>query len=136
MDKPNIKGFTCGSFDLFHAGHVAMLAECKMHCDYLIVGIQTDPTIDRKNKNKPIQSLIERQIQVQGCRYVDKTIVYETEKDLELLLSLLDINIRFLGADWEYEGITGQDICENRKIQLYYNSRNHGLSTSELRKRL
>jgi len=129
-------GFTCGSFDLFHAGHVAMVAECKMHCDYLIVGIQTDPTIDRKNKNKPIQSIIERQVQVQACRYVDKTIVYDTEKDLIFLLSLLDVNIRFLGVDWEYEDYTGKDICEQRGIQIYFNSRYHHLSTTDLRKRL
>ena len=136
MDKPNIKGFTCGSFDLFHAGHVAMLAECKKHCDYLIVGIQTNPHIDRKEKNKPVQSIIERQVQVKACKYVDETIVYETEKDLLLLLSLLDINIRFIGQDWKSGNITGGDICERRKIHIHYNTRYHNLSTSELRKRI
>jgi glycerol-3-phosphate cytidylyltransferase len=132
----NKVGFTAGSFDLFHAGHVAMLAECKKHCDYLIVAIQTNPQIDRKNKNKPVQNLIERQIAVQGCRYVDRTIVYETEADLEFLLQLLSIDIRFIGQDWSGEDFTGKDWCEDNGVELYYTYRGHGLSTSELRHRI
>jgi glycerol-3-phosphate cytidylyltransferase len=129
-------GFTCGTFDLFHAGHVLMLKECKNVCDYLIVGIQTDPSIDRPEKNKPIQSIVERQIQVLGCRYVDEIIVYETEKDLETILSALDINIRILGADYKTKKITGVEICEKRDIKMYFNKRDHGFSSTRLRERI
>ena len=124
-------GFTCSTFDLFHAGHVSMLEEAKKQCDHLIVGIQTDPTIDRPEKNKPIQSLIERQIQVRGCKFVDETIVYETEADLILLLQTLPIDVRILGSEYKDKQYTGKGI-----VTAYYNKREHSFSSSELRSRL
>lgn len=126
-------GFTCSTFDLFHAGHVLMLKEAKQHCDWLIVGLQTDPTIDRPDtKNKPIQSVYERQIQLQGCRYVDEIIVYETEKDLKDMLLSLPINIRIIGDEYMGKQFTGHDL----EIEMYYNSRKHSFSTTELRHRV
>tara|TARA_Y100000389_G_scaffold204486_1_gene257329 strand:+ start:7434 stop:7820 length:387 start_codon:yes stop_codon:yes gene_type:complete len=124
-------GFTCSTFDLFHAGHVSMLEEAKKQCDHLIVGIQTDPTIDRPEKNKPIQSLIERQIQVRGCKFVDETIVYETEDDLIILLQTLPIDVRILGNEYQHKSYTGKGI-----VNAYYNRRDHKFSSSELRSRL
>ena len=105
-------GFTCSCFDLFHAGHVAMLEEAKQHCDHLIVGLQVDPSKDRDDKNKPVQSLIERQIQLRGCKFVDEIIVYKTEKDLKTILKTLPINIRFLGSEYVIESFTGRGICK------------------------
>jgi glycerol-3-phosphate cytidylyltransferase len=126
-------GFTCSTFDLFHAGHVLMLKEAKQHCDWLIVGLQTDPTIDRPDtKNKPIQSVYERQVQLQGCRYVDEIIVYETEKDLKDMLLSLPINIRIIGDEYMGKQFTGHDL----EIEMYYNSRKHSFSTTELRHRV
>ena len=129
-------GFTCGVFDLFHAGHVLMLQDCRKFCEYLLVGIQTDPSIDRPDKNKPAQSIIERQIQVNGCRHVNATIVYETEKDLEEILSSLDINVRIVGEDHKNGFMTGAEICKKRGIEIIYNKRDHGYSTSSLRERI
>jgi glycerol-3-phosphate cytidylyltransferase len=135
--RKNMKiGFTCGTFDLMHIGHILMFKECKSVCDYLIVGIQTDPTIDRPKKNKPIQSIVERQVQVKACRYVDEVIVYETEKDLEDILSSFDINIRILGIDHKDGFMTGKEICERRGIEMYYNKRDHNFSTTNLRERI
>lgn len=134
-----IMGFTCGAFDLLHAGHVAMLKECKEHCEYLIVGLQTDPTIDRPtSKNKPIQTVYERYLQLKGCEYVDEIIPYDTERDLENLLCIEDIGIRFLGEEYNnlnFEA-TGQRICEERNIQIFFTSRKHTFSSSELRDRI
>lgn len=124
-------GFTCSTFDLFHAGHVAMLEEAKKQCDYLIVGIQTDPTIDRPEKNKPIQTLIERQIQVRSCKFVDETIVYATENDLIILLKTLPIDVRILGVEYKDKDYTGKGI-----VNAYYNKRSHSFSSSELRQRM
>ena len=133
-------GFTAGAFDLFHAGHVAMMQEAKTVCDYLIVGIQTDPTIDRPNKNKPVQSIVERQIQVKACKYVDETIVYRTEADLLDLLSILPIDIRIKGEDHKDNPVTNTKertaICKIRGIKVYYTERKHRFSTTELRKRI
>lgn len=130
------KGFTCSTFDMLHAGHILMLKEIREQCDYLIVGIQTDPTIDRpKSKNKPIQSIVERCIQIQAVKYVDEVIVYTTEQDLEDLLRLLPINIRFLGEEYRNKPFTGKTICVDRGIQIHYNTRSHNFSTSELRDR-
>lgn len=131
-------GFTCGAFDLFHAGHVVMLQEAKSVCDYLIVGIQTNPAIDRPEKNKPVQSIVERQIQVGACRYVDETIVYETEKDLLDLLTILKIDIRIVGPDHANKPNPSprDEICHRRGIEIYYNRRDHGFSTTELRERI
>ena len=125
-------GFTCGSFDLLHAGHVLMLREAKSVCDYLIVGLQTDPSIDREGKNKPIQSLEEREIQLSAVKYVDEIIVYDTEEDLYGLLQKVKPDIRILGADHENKKFTGHDL----KIDVYFNSRNHNWSSSDLRKRI
>jgi len=129
-------GFSCSCFDLLHAGHVVMLEEAKKHCSYLIVGLQTDPALDRPEKNKPIQSLLERQLQLRACKYVDEIIVYETENDLETLLMTLPIDIRFIGQEYVNKDYTGKGICQSRGIEIFYNSRLHKFSSSELRKRI
>jgi glycerol-3-phosphate cytidylyltransferase len=131
-----MRGFTCGTFDLFHAGHVLMLKEAREQCDYLIVGLQTDPSVNRASKNKPLQSVLERQTVLEACRYVDEVIVYDTEKDLENLLATLDIDIRILGSDHIEGYITGREICDRRGIQFYFNKREHNYSTSKLRERI
>lgn len=129
-------GFTCSTFDLLHAGHILMLAECKTVCDYLIVGLQSDPTIDRPDiKNKPVQSVVERYVQLSAVKFVDEIVVYETEKDLEDLLMFLPISIRICGEEYKDKSLTGREICENRGIKTYYNSRTHRFSSSELRNR-
>jgi glycerol-3-phosphate cytidylyltransferase len=125
-------GFTCGTFDLFHAGHVVMLREAKQNCDYLIVGIQMDPSIDRPTKNKPVQSIIERQIQVKGCRYVDETIVYTTEEELNILLKTLPIDVRILGEEYRYIEYTGKEL----QTCVVYNKRQHTFSSTALRDRV
>ena len=130
-------GVVFSSFDLFHAGHVAMLAEAKNHCDYLIAALQTDPTIDRPDsKNPPIQTIVERQIQVSTNRNVDEVVVYQTEKDLEDLLLILPIDVRILGVEYKDKEFTGKDICLKRGIEIVYNGRDHSFSSSSLRKRV
>jgi glycerol-3-phosphate cytidylyltransferase len=130
-------GITFSTFDLLHAGHIAMLAEAKNHCDYLIAGLQTDPTIDRPDsKNPPVQSIVERQIQLAATRYVDETVVYQTEKDLEDILLTLPIDVRILGVEYEHKEFTGRDICYERAIELVFNKRDHSFSSSNLRKRV
>lgn len=130
-------GITFSTFDLLHAGHIAMLAEAKNHCDYLIAGLQTDPTIDRPDsKNPPVQSIVERQIQLAATRYVDETVVYQTEKDLEDILLTLPIDVRILGVEYEQKDFTGRDICYDRGIELIFNQRDHSFSSSNLRKRV
>lgn len=130
-------GITFSAWDLLHAGHIAMLAEAKSHCDYLIAGLQTDPTIDRPtNKNKPVQSIVERQIQLAATRYVDEIVVYETEKDLEDILLTLPIDVRILGVEYADKEFTGKKICESRNIEIIYNRRDHSFSSSSLRKRV
>jgi glycerol-3-phosphate cytidylyltransferase len=130
-------GFTCSSFDLLHAGHLLMLEDAKQQCDYLIVGLQTDPTIDRPDtKNKPVQSLIERQIQLLSCSFVDKIWVYQTEKELEELLSFMTLHVRIIGEEYKDRDFTGKNICFNRGIDIYYNKREHNFSTTELRNRI
>ena len=129
-------GFVCSAFDLFHAGHVLMLAEAKKQCDYLIVGLQNDPTVDRTSKNKPVQSIVERQLQLNGCRYIDEVWIYNTEKDLEDLLWTLPIDVRILGAEYKDNEFTGKEICHKRNIDLYFNSRDHNFSSSGLRKQV
>ena len=126
-------GFTCSCFDLFHAGHIMMLKEAKAKCDYLIVGLQTDPTIDRPEKNKPIQSVVERFIQLESCKYVDEVVVYATEKDLLDILYTYPIDIRFVGEEYKDKDFTGKDLDH---IEMYYNSRRHSFSTTELRQRV
>jgi glycerol-3-phosphate cytidylyltransferase len=130
-------GFTCSTFDLLHAGHITMLEEAKHHCEFLIVGLQSDPTIDRPGeKNKPVQSLIERQIQLSAVKYIDEIIVYNTEQDLEDMLLTLPINIRILGEEYRDKPFTGKDICEKRGIELFFNGRDHSFSSTSLRKRV
>ena len=129
-------GFTCSTFDLLHAGHILMLAEAKTKCDHLIVAVQTDPTIDRPDtKNKPVQSIVERFVQLSAVKYVDDIIVYQTERDLEDMLMILPITVRIVGEEYKDKHLTGRDICEQRGIEIYYNSRTHRFSSSELRQR-
>jgi glycerol-3-phosphate cytidylyltransferase len=130
-------GVTFSTFDMLHAGHIAMLSEAKNHCDYLIAGLQTDPTIDRPDtKNKPIQSIVERQIQLAACRYVDEVVVYQTEQDLIDLLLILPLDVRVLGVEYEHEEFTGKAECFVRGIELVFNGRDHSFSSSSLRKRV
>lgn len=140
MNTPDLKGqkvgFTCSAFDLFHCGHVMMLKEAKGICDYLIVGLQTDPTLDRPEKNKPVQSVFERFVQLQACKYVDEIVVYATEKDLLDVLMSYPINVRILGREYEEKEFTGRKECHERGIELYFNKREHSFSTTELRKRI
>ena len=130
-------GITFSTFDLFHSGHVAMLTDAKNHCDYLIAGLQTDPTIDRPGiKNKPVQSIVERQIQLAACRYVDEVVVYQTEQDLVDLLLILPIDIRILGVEYKGKEFTGDEACGKRGIEIVFNERDHSFSSSSLRKRV
>ena len=130
-------GITFSTFDMLHAGHVAMLSEAKNHCDYLICGLQTDPTIDRPDtKNKPIQSIVERQIQLAACRYVDEVVVYQTEQDLIDLLLILPLDVRILGTEYEDKNFTGRNEGAGRGVQVIFNQRDHSFSSSSLRKRV
>jgi glycerol-3-phosphate cytidylyltransferase len=130
-------GITFSTFDMLHAGHIAMLSEAKNHCDYLICGLQTDPTIDRPDiKNKPIQSIVERQIQLAACRYVDEVVIYQTEQDLIDLLLILPLDVRVLGVEYEHKEFTGKAECFIRNIELVFNGRDHSFSSSSLRKRV
>lgn len=130
-------GITFSSFDLLHAGHIAMLSEAKNHCDYLIAALQTDPTIDRPDtKNKPVQSVVERQIQLSACRYVDEIVVYSTEQDLIDLILTLPVDVRILGVEYEDTNFTGRNEGTGRGIQHVFNKRDHSFSSSGLRKRI
>ena len=129
-------GITFSCFDLFHAGHVAMLQEAKTQCDYLIVGLQTDPTLDRPEKNHPIQSVFERYMQLKACKYIDEIVPYATEKDVEDILRTYRIDVRIIGEDYIHEPFTGKDLCGWKGIEIYYNKRTHSFSTSELRQRV
>ena len=125
-------GFTCSTFDLFHAGHVMMLQEARTKCDYLIVGLQTDPTIDRPEKNKPVQTLLERFIQVKACKYVDEIVPYSTEKELMDILTSFPIDVRIIGEEYRDKQFTGYNL----PLAVYFNSRQHSFSTTELRQRV
>jgi glycerol-3-phosphate cytidylyltransferase len=130
-------GITFSTFDMLHAGHIAMLAEAKNHCDYLIAGLQTDPTIDRPDtKNRPVQSVVERQIQLAACRYVDEVVVYQTEQDLVDLLLILPVDVRILGVEYQDKNFTGKWEGESRGIEIVFNDRDHSFSSSSLRKRV
>ena len=130
-------GITFSTFDMLHAGHIAMLSESKNHCDYLIAGLQTDPTLDRPDtKNKPVQSIVERQIQLAACRYVDEVVVYQTEQDLRDLLLILPVDVRILGVEYEGKDFSGQAECYQRNIEIVFNGRDHSFSSSSLRKRV
>jgi glycerol-3-phosphate cytidylyltransferase len=131
-----IVGITFSTFDLLHAGHILMLQEAKQHCDYLICGLQTDPTIDRpETKNIPAQSIVERQIQLAAVKYVDEVVIYQTEKDLLDILTIYPVGVRFVGEEYRNKDFTGKDYCLDNNIELIYNSRKHRFSTTELRNR-
>jgi glycerol-3-phosphate cytidylyltransferase len=125
-------GFTCSTFDLFHAGHIMMLKEAKEQCDHLIVGLQTDPTLDRATKNKPVQGVFERFVQLHACKFVDEVVVYATEKELRDILLSYPIDVRILGEEYKDKEFTGYDI----PMEFYFNKRKHSFSTSELRQRV
>jgi glycerol-3-phosphate cytidylyltransferase len=129
-------GFTCSTFDLLHAGHITMLEEAKRNCDYLIVGLQNDPSADRPEKNGPVQSLVERQIQLAAVKYIDEIVIYNTEQDLRDLLLCLPIDVRVLGDEYEDKDFTGREIAEQRGSKIIYNGRDHSFSSSSLRKRV
>ena len=130
-------GFTCSTFDLLHAGHIGMLREAKENCDYLIVALQTDPTIDRpKEKNKPVQTVVERYAQLNALDLVDEIVPYETERDLVDILELFRIDVRFIGIEYKSKDFTGKEECSHRGIEIHYNKRDHRFSSSGLRKRV
>lgn len=127
-------GITFSAFDLLHAGHVKMLEDAKRQCDYLIVALQTDPTIDRPEKNRPTQSVVERYIQLKGCVHVDEIVPYATEQDLEDILRSFKLDIRIIGEEYREKNFTGRSYCEEKGIELYFNVRDHRFSSSSLRK--
>ena len=129
-------GITFSAFDLMHTGHSLMLKECKENCDYLIVGLLTDPTIDRPFKNKPVQTLFERYILLRSNKYVDEVIPYSTEKELEQILLSIKLDVRFIGEDYIGKDFTGKDICLNNNIEIFFNKRKHSFSSTELRKKI
>ena len=127
-------GITFSAFDLLHAGHIKMLEEARRQCDYLIVGLQTDPTIDRPDKNRPTQTVVERYIQLKGCRFVDEIVPYATEQDLEDILKSFKIDVRIIGEEYREKQFTGREYCEYKGIEFYYNKRDHRFSSSSLRR--
>ena len=137
MEATNTKiGITCSAFDLLHAGHIKMLEEAKQHCDFLICALQTDPSIDRPSKNKPVQSIVERWIQLDAVKYVDQIVPYTTEEDLENIFRSFKLDVRIIGDEYRESDFTAKDICEKQNIKVIYNSRGHKWSSSELRKRI
>ena len=126
-------GITFSAFDLLHAGHITMLEEAKRQCDYLIAALQTDPTIDRPEKNRPTQSVVERYIQLKGCKFVDEIVPYATEQDLEDILRSFRIDVRIIGDEYKDKNFTGRTYCEEKGIELCYNIREHRFSSSSLR---
>jgi glycerol-3-phosphate cytidylyltransferase len=129
-------GITASTFDLLHSGHVMMLREAKDQCDWLICALQLDPSVDRAEKNKPVQTIVERFIQLQAVKYVDEIVVYETERDLEDILEMYDLDVRILGDEYKDKDFTGREICKRRNIRLHFNKRDHRFSTSDLRRRV
>ena len=129
-------GITASTFDLLHSGHIMMLREAKDQCDWLICALQLDPSVDRAEKNKPVQTIVERFIQLQAVKYVDEIVVYETEQDLEDILEMYDLDVRILGDEYKDKDFTGREICKRRDIRLHFNKRDHRFSTSGLRKRV
>ena len=129
-------GFTCSTFDLLHAGHIQMLRDAKEQCDYLICGLQIDPSLDRPQKNSPVQTIVERHTQLSAIKYVDEIVMYTTEADLEDLLLTLPINARIIGEEYKTKQFTGKDICKARGIKIIYNGRDHSFSSTSLRKRV
>lgn len=134
MVRDNLRvGITFSAFDLLHAGHIKMLEEAKRQCDYLIVGLQTDPSIDRPEKNRPSQTVVERYIQLKACRFVDEIVPYATEQDLEDILHSFKIDLRIVGEEYRDHNFTGRTYCEDKGIELYFNRRDHRFSSSGLR---
>ena len=131
-----IIGLTASTFDLLHAGHIAMLREAKTQCDHLICALQVDPSIDRSEKNAPVQTLVERWTQLDGVKYVDEIIPYQSEKDLEDILQMYNLDVRIIGEEYKHGKFTGRAICASRGIEIYYNKRDHRFSTSDLRLRV
>ena len=131
-----IVGFTASTFDLLHAGHIAMLREAKEQCDHLVCGLQVDPSVDRNDKNAPVQTLVERWTQLQGVKYVDEIIPYQTETDVEDILKLFNFDIRIIGEEYKDGKFTGRATCAARGIEIYFNKRDHRFSTSDLRERV
>ena len=129
-------GFTCSTFDLLHSGHIQMLRDAKEQCDYLICGLQIDPSLDRPEKNSPVQTIVERHTQLSAIKYVDEIIPYQTETDLEDILNMLHIDVRILGEEYKNGKFTGRAICAKRGIELFFNKREHRFSSSDLRKRV
>lgn len=129
-------GFTASTFDLLHAGHIAMLREAKTQCDYLIVGLQVDPSVDRPEKNKPVQTLVERYVQIAAVKYVDEIVCYQTETDLIDILEMFQIDVKIMGDEYRNKDFTGKDVCKQKNIRLYFNHRDHRFSSSDLRKRV
>jgi glycerol-3-phosphate cytidylyltransferase len=135
MERNNLRvGITFSTFDLLHAGHIKMLEEAKRQCDYLIVGLQTDPTTDRPEKNKPTQTIVERYIQLKACKPVDGIVPYASEQDLEDILRSFKIDVRIVGDEYKDSTFTGRLYCEEKGIELYFNRRDHRFSSSSLRK--
>ena len=135
MKNPKI-GFTASTFDLLHSGHVAMLREAKTACDYLICALQNDPSIDRPEKNKPVQNIVERQAQLAAIKYVDEILVYNTEAELLDILTMYHIDVKIMGEEYRNKDFTGRELCQERNIEFYFNKRDHRFSTSDLRKRV
>lgn len=129
-------GIVASTFDLLHAGHIMMLREAKDQCDHLLCALQVDPSVDRQEKNSPIQSIVERYVQLAAVKYVDEIVVYQTEKDLEDILELYPINVRILGEEYRDKDFTGREICKRRGIRIHFNKRDHKFSSSGLRKRV
>jgi len=134
--RNKVVGITFSTFDLLHAGHIGMLREAKDHCDYLICGLQVDPSIDRPEKNAPVQTLVERYAQLNAVKFVDEIVPYQSEQDVVDILQLFDLDIRFLGDEYKEKEFTGKDTCRKRGIQLHFNKRDHRFSSSGLRKRV
>lgn len=136
MDKSVKVGLTASTFDLLHAGHVAMLREAKTACDYLICALQNDPSVDRPEKNQPVQNIVERQSQLAAIKYVDEILVYNTEMELLDILGMYQIDVKIMGEEYRDKEFTGKDLCRQRDIEFYFNKRDHRFSTSDLRKRV
>jgi len=134
--KDKVVGITFSTFDLLHAGHIGMLREAATNCDYLIAGLQVDPSVDRPEKNKPVQTLVERYAQLNALKFIDEIVPYQSEQDVIDILQLFDLDIRFLGEEYKENDFTGKDICRKRGIQLHFNKRDHRFSSSDLRKRV
>lgn len=137
MEKTKrVVGITFSTFDLLHAGHIAMLRDAKEQCDYLICGLQVDPSKDRAEKNSPVQTLVERWTQIQAVQYIDEIIPYQDEKDVEDILNMFNIDVRIIGEEYKDMNFTGRTTCTQREIRIYYNKRDHRFSSSDLRERV